>query len=580
MKNLKKSLIDGETIINKAIFDKIIDSIIELQNYNKTDNANNSDYCNFHHNLGAISEFLIKYRLKEVDEFNQLTICMAGDSIFGRVDKGSAWNENKPQISYTPDLNNPLETLPGYKTGHFPPNMWEMTVPYKTLELLQWETSDVKYFNHSSSEIIKSNNWTDGYPIGADSTRAVYTSTVGADITLTFTNSSFAKVVFHNYSAATSKDSRISILFSIDDGNTWKSPKDLNIISSENVDCDSTGEYQLSSDIYKWPNICFRGLDKSMSYKIKVTNKSSTRVSVWGFETWNNPRMNVIVVAEGGNTATSQLSSPQRFYSKKYYNQSLVIYELPFLNDLGSGPLAKFKNKIKLNSIAPTNPSEADFYYCEETGIYENFNNISAIKGEYIEYYNGGWRLGSTKLNSVIKDYKNKNYQIFNRLSQQGVPVIAIITHAGTYDLDRPFGYELGIPILRDLVSSFGFAILDINNYQRISGKYTQNNNVIHADGTHLNDNGVKMYMDLISLLFNIPVNSQFCGTYTKYNRPLCGIGRAGEITKFGFEFSKAPNVIIQPTTESEDKMCVVNVDESGFEVLGTGEFKYIAQIL
>lgn len=580
MKNLKNSLVDKQTLLDKALFVKIIDAIIALQNSGGSGGSGGSGsseqpaYCNLYHNLGAIGEFMAKYKLKEVDEFNQLTVCMAGDSIFGRQDKGSTWNPSAPEISHTPDVNNTNETKFGYETGHFPPNMWVQTVPYKTLELLQWDNADVKYFNHSAAEVTKTGTWTDGYPLGADNTRAVYTSTSGADMVLTFSGATHLKAVFHYYGAAVSKNSLVSIEFSTDGGATWKSASELGLTASMANAADGESYYKLPETIYKWPNICFKGLDASIEYKVRVTNKSSKTVSLWGFETWSKPRINVVVVAEGGNTASSQKGAPQRFYSEMY-NPSLVIYELPFLNDLGSGPLAKFKNIITPVSNAPSSPADQDFYYCDADGVYTNFGNISAKAGEYIEYNGGQWKLNSTKLKSVMDTYRRDNEIVFERLACQGVPVIAIITHAGTYDTNRPFGHEMGIPALRGLVGKYGFAVLDINAYQKEAGYYTTKNKVIHADGTHLNDKGVSMYLDLISMLFTVPADKQFAGSANAPRKPFFGTGTGGSTVSFGFEFSKIPNVM----TSGGTNIVVTEVTKSGFTTTGSGTFNYMAQI-
>ena len=356
---LKNSLVDGKTPLNKDLLVRMIDTL-------SAENSSGIPYCDFHHNLGAIGDFLAKYKLKEVDEFNQLTICMAGDSIFGRQDKGDTWKEDAPEISYTPDMNDPSETKYGYQTGHFPPNMWVKTVPYKTLELLQWENADVKYFNHGAVEVVTEGSWVDAFPVPADNIRAKYTTTTGASVTFTFSGATHLKAIFPGYSSTSSRNAKLSVIFSTDNGSTWKTPADLGLVASMASEVDGNGHYKLPSAEYKWGNICFKGFDKNTTYKVKVTNNSTARLSIWGFETWSKPRINVVVVAEGGNTAASQKNAPQRFYSEMY-NPSLVIYELPFLNDLGSGPLAKFKGKIKPTSSAPSSPAEQDFYYCNAT---------------------------------------------------------------------------------------------------------------------------------------------------------------------------------------------------------------------
>lgn len=568
IETLKNTLVDGSTRLNKSLFVQMIDALANAEK------SGVIPYCDFHHNLGAIGDFLAKYKLKDVDDFNQLTVCMAGDSIFGRQDKGSTWNPASPEISHTPDVNDPTETQYGYQTGHFPPNMWVQTVPYKTLELLQWDNADVKYFNHSASEIVKEGTWTDGYPLGADNTRAAYTSTNGASATFTFTGATHLKAVFHYYGAATCKNSLVTVEFSTDNGATWKNASQIGLTASMPNASDGDSYYKLPEMMYKWPNICFKGFDKSATYKVKLTNKSTQRVALWGFETWSKPRINVVVVAEGGNTAASQKGSPQRFYSEMY-NPSLVIYELPFLNDLGSGPLAKFKGKIGLTSAAPTSPAEQDFYYCKESGTYTNFGGVTAEQGEYIEYDGTKWKLDSTKLKAVFNTYKNDNTAVFERLAQQGVPVIGIITHAGTYDQDRPFGCEMGIPTLRGLIGQYGFAVLDVNLYQKMAGYYTTQNKVVHADSTHLNDKGVEMYMDVISLLFSIPLREQYAGSCNVPKRPLFGTGTGGTTVSFGFEFSKIPNVMVSGGTN----VAVTEVTKSGFTTTGSGTFNYMAQI-
>lgn len=569
MQNLKDSLVDGKTIVNKDLLSKIIDKIISLET---SESSGGLSYCNFHHNLGAIGEFITKYKLKEVDDFNQLTICMAGDSIFGRQDKGTTWVEASPEISYTPDMNDVTETRYGYQTGHFPPNMWEQTVPFKTLKLLQWNSADVKYFSHNSVEISKNGAWVDGFPALPDSIRGIYSTTVGDYVIFSFENATHIKAIFPSYSTLMSKNACFEISFSTDNGSTWKSPEELGIISSMP---NENGNYQMSSVGYKWGNVCFKGFDKSLAYKVKITNKSTTNLSFWGFETWSKPRINVVVTACGGNTAYAQKNAPERFYSEMY-NPSLVIYELPFLNDLGAAATKNFKSKITPTSSAPTSPTDLDFYYCEEDGVYINFGNIEAKQGEYIEYKNSQWVLGTTKLTQLLKTYKTDNEIVFERIAQQGVPTLALITHASTNDQSRPFCSEIAIPSLRGMVGKYGFAVLDVNNYQRIAGYYTTQNRVIHSDGTHLNDKGVEMYMDLISLLFTIPLNEQYAGSASVVYKPLFGTGTGGTTVNFGFEFSKVPNILVSGGTD----IVVTSVTKSGFTTTGSGEFKYIAQII
>lgn len=66
------------------------------------DNPDLVDYNNIPYNQTAIAEFLRKYTSKTVDANNQINIALAGDSIFGRVDKSRGFDPANPEVTLTP----------------------------------------------------------------------------------------------------------------------------------------------------------------------------------------------------------------------------------------------------------------------------------------------------------------------------------------------------------------------------------------------------------------------------------------------------------------------------------------------
>ena len=565
--------LDENIIENDWVFDE--NSVLDVKTADelyvrKTDEPEEElDYNNVSYNQASIAPFLEKYRMKQGDSFNQINVCLAGDSIFGRVDKSTGFNPNSPEISLTPDVNNPSESQPGYLTGHFPPNMWEQIVAFKVLEMLQFNDADVKYFNHVASEITKTGTWVDRFPVGADCIRTVTTDVTGSAITLSFNSATFCKFVYsgYGYNSATRK---IQVSFSDDNGSTWKSPEDLGLTESLQSSSEGSGIYFLPSTQYKWGNLIWKGFDKSKSYRIKVEKIDTTgTLNVWGFETWSNPRINVIVTAEGGNTAGSQKGAPQRFYSNMY-GQDLVIYELPYLNDLGVGMIKQFKGSITPSSPAPSSPVANDFYYCSQDGTYVNFGNITTSADSYIEWSGSEWRLGSYQIDNRINNlYFHNNRYVFERLSKQGVPVLTIITHISTSFTSRPYTQDYGLILLRLLTKQFGFACIDLNKYQ-----IEYNINGIYSDGTHLNDAGVELYRKLIFEVLN-PKDECIVYAYSPFRgKKLSGKGANSNSISFGFEMKGIPTVRLFNTSR-----LLGDVTNSGFTTTGTGTFDWEAFI-
>jgi hypothetical protein len=537
----------------------------------KSDVDTDFDYNNTYYNQGAIAPFLQKYRMKKADTFNQINVCLAGDSIFGRVDKSTGFDPNNLEVSFTPDVNNPNESQPGYITGHFPPNMWQQIVGYKVLEMLQYSDADVKYFNHVASEVAKTGTWVDRFPNGADCLRTVSTTETNAAIELTFTGASIAKWLYTCYgiSSATRK---IQVTISDDNGVTYKTPVQLGLTESLSSQAEGSGIYILPSLSYKWGNLIWKGFDKSKTYKLKIAKiDTAGTLHCWGFETWSNPRINVIITAEGGNTAGSQNGLPQRFYDS-IYNQDLVIYELPYLNDLGVGVITQYKGTIIPTSTAPSSPVAKDFYYCNQDGTYVNFGNITTVKGMYIEWSGTAWKLGSTELEEDINiTYYSNNRAVFEKLAKQGVPILTIITHTSTSFATRPFTQGYGLMLLRLLVKEYGFASIDLNKYQTELGISN-----IYSDGTHLNDNGCNLYRDLLYEVLN-PMDE--CVVYAfpsyKWKKIIGSAVAAADNTYFGFELKEIPIVRLYNPNRT-----LVSVTKNGFTTTGTGAYDWEALVI
>ncbi len=542
---------------------------VEIEKSNiKIDNINNGiGYNNIAYNQAAIASFLQKYKAKKVDSFNQLNIALAGDSIFGRL--------HGTELPYTPDMNNSEETQYGYETGHFPPNMWAQNVAYKLLQTLQFPHSDVKYYNHTASEVTKTGIWTDRYPAGADSLRIATASVEGASITLSFTGATHLKWIYSTYSYYGFIGSSVRVSFSDDGGTTWKTPAQLNL-TEKMASIDGNGEYTLPNKSYKFGNLIWKGFNKSISYLAKVelltiVGGSNQNCAVWGFETWSNHRINIIVTAEGGNVANDQKNVPQRFYCD-IYSQDLVIYELPYLNDLGTGYFnTTYYKGVATTTLTPTTTVVTNsFYYVNEDGTYNNFaEGLVAYKEDCIQWNGSAWVIGSTYMNQIMSTYQNNNDAVFKRLRQQNVPVLTICPHNSNNVANYPFVPYIGMVLLRAMVKKYGLACIDLNQYQKDTG-----NPSMWSDGTHLNSTGVKMYVDLITTVVTVANDLKVIAEPVLSPKVLKGISTTDEVT-FGFEFSSIPSVYIR----NNNTRVVSSVSKSGFVTTGSGDFEWSAVI-
>lgn len=522
-------------------------------------------FNNIEFNQTGIAPFLKKYLSKEVDDFNQITIGLTGDSIFARQDN-SGFNPSAPEISLTEDFNNPSETQPGYITGHFPPNMWEKLIGYKVLKMMQYIDADVKYYNHVSAEITKSGNWVNAFPVGNDNLRLSTVTNVYSYIQLTFDSASFVKFIYSCY-VTDSMNRKIKVTFSEDDGATWKTPAQLSLTESYPSDAEGSGVYYLPSQRLKWGNLIWKGLDKTKTYKIRVQKMDNTDpLAVWGFESWSNPRVNVVIAAEGANTAYNQFLRADRFYSSNY-NQDLIIYNTPYLNDLGSGFISQYRGAINLSTATPSSPAVSDFYFVSVTGTYTNFGNLKLYAGDYVEWTGSAWKKGSGQIDFAFAVFLSENKKVYERMSMIGIPILCVITHNSLSFADRPFS-EIGIKYQRLFLKEFGFPTIDINRYQQIKNI----SNITSADGTHLNDAGVTMYADQIASV--LLANNKYVRISSgKFKTEVLRGSASGNIVDFEFEFKKVPTIRIF----NNSAISVTAKTKKGFTTSGSGSYDWEA---
>ena len=459
---------------------------------------------NKNYNRARLSRFFMKYTNKIVDDYNQLSITMVGDSIFGRIEDPTrigtyynsgtgTFNEGFPnELDFTPDMNDGSPN--GFNTGHFPPNMWEQTVPFKILKALQYNDADVKYFNHKATEVTKGGTWVSAFPAGADNINTLYTTTANSYIELTIpTGSKFAKFIYSDYGSS-SNGAVIQVSFSSNSASFTTDLTSLGITCNKTL---SNGQYTCGS--YKWGNLCFKGLNPANSYKIRITFISGSKLSVWGFETWSNPRINVVVTAQGGTIASNHADGLQSGFYSPEYNNSLCVYELPFTNDFGTGIVTHFVGTINdLSMAAPAGQPNGTFYYSAVTGHLTNFN-LDVIEGQYVEFDGTSWKIGSTQVQNALNNYRTNESKVYESLKNyekaSDLDVLCVVPHISNFALTRPFMTQEAMSLVKSLCSSNSFAAIDITTYlaynDSIDDSYT-------VDQIHLNNKGVGIYESLL----------------------------------------------------------------------------------
>jgi hypothetical protein len=541
-----------------------------LDHLENTVKGREQEYNNIPYNRVALISFLDKYNRKETDNYNQLNIALAGDSIFGiqgDTPKSGETDINTHGVSFTSDMNGGSGLAKN--TGHFAPNMYTQNVAYKMLQELQFSHADVKYYNHIASEVTKTGTWETKKAI-EDEVFVVETTTQNSTIGLSFGNAKFVKLIFSRYDRPVPTATAIKVEFSTDNGSTWVTPKALDL--TESIESDASGNVSLppSSIRYKFGELIYGGLNKSLTYKIRITSTSTDKLEIWGFETWSNPRLNIIVTAQGSNTAYDQLGSPERFYDDMY-RQTLLIMDVPYLNDLGSGTItnAYFKGVATPSTTVVSTPTLDMFYYAGEDGTYDNFGGLQCLKNDCITYDGSTWYIGKGEyLKGKLENYYNKLDALLRRVRTLGIPMFCMITHDSTSFLARPFTIE-GKNFMRALVKKYGLPHVDINYIQE---KYIDFSSILEPAGTHLNDAGMQLYFEQINKVITKDCNMVGAAYPGLPNLPLRGHSDLNTVN-FGYELSQIPIVKIFGNTN----IVITSITNSGFATTGEGEFDWEA---
>lgn len=461
-------------------------------------------------NIRKLSKYFINCQflslennLNNLFDYNEMRILAAGDSIMGRQDNntniqnpanytdGHFTDAFTPEISFTMDGQSKA-----IETGHFPPNMWEQTVPYKILQMTQFKNADVQYFNYRASNVVRNGTWTSAFPAGADSIDLITTSNNGDSIECALpAGSKYCKYVYSVYGAGTT-DVEFKVEFSDDNGSSYKSITELNITC--NRQAESNGNYKQGN--YKWGYLNFKGLDTTKTYKIRITKVSGTTMSVWGFESWSLPKIEVIVSAQGGTIAANHKDSMFGMLDIDYYEKPFVIYELPYFNDFGVGIVTQFKGFINSTTDSPTSTTTNDSYYCNVDGVLTNFNNLNVKKGQYVEYNGSSWKIGCSQINTALTNYYTNIQTALNNIVN-ATSILLLVPHTSpTFQQTKPYAENQALNMIKQIPSLMSltkdvYAVLDVNYYQASNNLISEN---VLADGTHLNDAGVKMYEDCL----------------------------------------------------------------------------------
>ncbi len=504
---------------------------------------------NVQYNRGQISPFLRQYLNKEVDETNQLNIVSISDSIWARL--------YQTQIEYTP----------GQENGHFPPNAWQQQLPYKVGQYLKWVDEDVQYFNYEANEVTFGGTWTPSTNV--DNNRFNSTVEIGANFSITVTGVKFLKALWSISSGGANFDVLVNGVL----------PSSLGFTSStyDNPDLlHSTNGGHFVGKHMKWANQIWSGLDENVSYTFTFTNKYASGFTFWGFETWSNPRINIINAGVGGQTAGSHNGQLYKFCNQNY-NPQLIIHELPCIND--SYALNHYKGS-KTPSSAAISGSDGYFIYAEETGTYVNYSNLELFEGDFAEYQSGTWIKGSSTAEASVNAF-NSSIVYLDELLKFNVPVICFNPHRSVDTvITRPL-YQLYVKLGRLKCQENGFAFVDMDKKGLETGL---SGDLICADGVHLNDLGVQQYEEeFIRVLDKEIYNADATAKQPYKSKSGTVLNTDSRTVIFDVEYLKGqiPTVTLNPYNDGTIPtfMYVDSVNEFGFTVIGTGAFKWKSRI-
>ena len=542
-------------------------------------------FNDINYNRAKLSNFINKWQNKIVDSYNELTVNLTGDSIMGRQDNdseirkpenytdGKFTSKFKPQMAFTPDMNNPQESKFGYETGHVAPNMWEQLVGYRLLKRLQYKDADIKYFRHDSAEVSVKGRWRKNFPSGADCVNHISSNAINDSIELNLpAGMTFAKFIYSTYGQNSNTTFKVEIWDS--ETSAYRTCQENNITYSH-PDTGTNSMFQTLSK-HKWAQVNFKGFDPAKTYKIKISNTKAQQLTAWGFEAWSKPHINLNITAEGGSTVPAHINNNgmnNAFYSENYKN-SLLIYELPFYNDFGTGSVTYKGDITSLTQMPDSSATDKTLYRSKVTGVLTNFNNIQVKTDDYISYDGKVWKVGLGKFETTLKTYlQNLNERLY-RLKACGTDVLCVMPHNAGFTLGRPFQVGIAYQAIRDMVASYGFAIIDTLIYQLQHNIF----NVV-ADGVHLNDVGSKLYEDIIWPIFDFEMDKKYPFIYatpavhaeniiTPYIYKPSGQISNGTVITFPTAFIETPFVSLSTSTPN---VSVTDLTPSSLKIVSSG---------
>jgi hypothetical protein len=487
-----------------------------------------------------VATFIDKYINRTVDDNNQLTVTFVGDSIFGRQATG--------EISLTPNE----------ATGHHPPNMWQQLISYKFLEAMQFNDADVSYYNMLAAEITETGTWSTGSSI--DSIRTRRTSTINDYFEITVTGVSFLKFIYY---ARSGKGANFNVLIN------GSAPSLLGITGVDDVD---TG---LTDSDFKWANAIWSGLDTGTSYTFRFTNTNGTNTSVWGVETWSKPRLNVVNQGVGGETAANHKAEINKF-SSEMYNPSLVIHELPLLND--SYDAAQHYGIKTLSSPAIGSPVTNRFITAGEEGTYTNFGGLYLYVDDYAEWNGSAWQKGSSVVDVLVSAY-NSNIDYLNTVAESGVPTLIMSPHKTVESETRVWQTNM-LKIARTWVNRLNFPFIDMD-YKYVVENLNIAQRVV-GDGTHLNGLGIECYNDELIATLAYDIENGLGGEGYSSKPKEGNVATADSRTVvYDLPYLVEPKISIQAYDDGTNPsfMYIESQDKNGFTVNGTGAFKWVAEL-
>lgn len=289
-------------ILQKGLTDRTDELEVSV---NKTSHAGRNGLSSY------IEMPLTMLKNKIVDETNRLIFAFNGDSIIG---------------SQLDDITK-CDT---YDTGEFPPNLSKKIMARMFWEKYRFSEEDVTFRNLRHPDWIRNGFNVDksASTINFNEFEAYAPSSTSdsAEITLNVTKDSWIKLVW-GYCNGGALNINIT--------------KDGSPFANDKVGNDENDTRLYQYKIYKVT---------SGTYKITITPDTDKYdgCRLWGCEYWSNPRLDIVVGAYSGSTATTQVKSMLNAWYGENNKPALIITDLLFINDNsliknGSETIAEWK---------------------------------------------------------------------------------------------------------------------------------------------------------------------------------------------------------------------------------------------